>query len=172
MTQFSAVSPDNSLVYVSDTWRALILKLQIFKTQPGVPCLVQRSLNSIKNNERKPWSCIYWKQTSLHQSLIVKSQQNIIEFVTIPLSTKPLQCHLSVLPIMLGVSQVRKSTWIRLSWPCSWKKSLLISWVNSWPLFWFCVFEKKGRKLTFPNLSYVCLCLSSSLRALFCFIRY
>ena len=92
--------------------------------------------------------------------------------VTIPLSTKPLQCHLSVLPIMLGVLQVRKSTWQRLSWPCSWKKSLLISWVNSWPLFWFCVFEKKGRKLAFPNLSYVCLCLSSSLWPLFCFIRY
>ena len=43
-----------------------------------------RCQGSIKNNWRKPWLCVCWKLTFLHQSLIVKSQQNRIKVVTWP----------------------------------------------------------------------------------------
>ena len=38
----------------------------------------------VKNIWRKPWLCVCWKCTFLHQSFILKSQQNIMELVTRP----------------------------------------------------------------------------------------
>ena len=45
---------------------------------------MRKSQDTDNNNWCKPWLCICWKRTFLHRSLIVKSQQNIIELLTRP----------------------------------------------------------------------------------------
>ena len=49
-----------------------------------VRCAVKGAEVQVKNNWCTAWLCVFWKPTCLHRSLIVKSQQNIIEIVTRP----------------------------------------------------------------------------------------
>ena len=44
---------------------------------------MQRSKDTVKQKWHKPWMCVCWKCTFLHRSLLVKSQQNRTELVTI-----------------------------------------------------------------------------------------
>ena len=45
---------------------------------------MQRSQDTVNNNWRKPWYCAFIENALFHQSLIVKSKQNLIELVTRP----------------------------------------------------------------------------------------
>ena len=94
-TQFSSVPPSNSIVSVSDPWRALWANTAAFKrpltrlmryfwnyrdtrTSSGAATLGATSISS----QRKLRLCSCWKCTFLHRYLIVNSQQNRIELVT------------------------------------------------------------------------------------------
>ena len=81
------LSFSNSLVLVSDPWRAFWADTAPFKgPQPRrvywfrtteiqghrqVLRLTRRSQDTVQNNWRKPWVCVCWKRTFLHWSVIV-----------------------------------------------------------------------------------------------------
>ena len=84
---FSSFLPSNSLVSISDPWRAfkadtvpfngprLVRWFQMYReprTPSDVPCLVRRCQDTVKNSWRKPWLLFFWKHTFWHRSLIVK----------------------------------------------------------------------------------------------------
>ena len=86
----------NSLASVSDPWRAFWADMVHFKcprlasciasgtTEIQGHCQARRSQDSVTDNRHKPWLGVCWKRTCLHQSLVVKSQQYIIELETRP----------------------------------------------------------------------------------------
>ena len=98
---FSSVPSSNSLVSVSDPWRAFWADTAPFKgprlascvasgiTEKQGHCQVCRARHGgsrtlSRTDYAKPWLCVCWKRTFSHRSLIVKIHQNRIELVTRP----------------------------------------------------------------------------------------